>query len=104
MFEEALVFTGHDGLLHGFGDFLQRHDLAVLRIEFRESGLAVVEIHRRALRKRGHIEIDAFDRKGRNDGFGRVIGANTAGIKKILVTTPPPTHNVMYAITNASTR
>ena len=82
MFEEALVFTGHDGLLHGFGDFLQRHDLAVLRIEFRESGLAVVEIHRRALRKRGHIEIDAFDRKGRNDGFGRVIGGEHSGHKE----------------------
>ena len=82
MFEEALVFTGHDGLLHGFGDFLQRHDLAVLRIEFRESGLAVVEIHRRALRERGHIKIDAFDRKGRNDGFGRVIGGEHSGHKE----------------------
>ena len=79
VFEESLVLTGHDGLLHDFGDFLQRHDFAVLIPEFRDLRLAVGGVHGGFLRKAGHIEINAFHRKRWNDGFDHAIGAEHGG-------------------------
>ncbi len=82
MVEEALVLTGHHGLLHGLGDLLQRNDLAVLGVELGKRGFAVVEIHRRTLGKTGHVEVDSLDGQGRDDGFRRAVDAEHGGQEK----------------------
>ena len=63
MVEESFVLAGHDRLLHGLGNLLERHHFAILRIEIGEFGFAVVVVEGGALWKAGHIEINALHRQ-----------------------------------------
>ena len=73
--EESSVFTRYHGLLHVFGNLLQRHDFTILIPEFGDFRGAIGSVHGRLLRQAGHIKINTFDRQRRNNRLGDAVRA-----------------------------
>ena len=73
--EESSVFTRDHGLLHVFGNLLQRHDFTILIPEFSDFRGAIGSVHGRLLRQAGHIKINTFDRQRRNNRLGDAVRA-----------------------------
>ena len=77
--EESAILTRDHGTLHVHGNVLDRHDLAVLRIERSNHRLAVGRVQRGFLRQAGHIEINALDSQGWCKRFRRVVRPEHGG-------------------------
>ena len=93
--EESSVFTRYHGLLHVFGNLLQRHDFTILIPEFGDFRGAIGSVHGRLLRQAGHIKINTFDHSDGITALATLFAPKTAGRRNKLAATPPPTLSVM---------